>query len=94
MYDSLELDELDELYKQLLNAIEQLPEQCKKIFKLSRFEELKYSEIAEKLGLSVKTIETQMGRALKMLREKFKNKISILWVLLFKPCRKGFLGTM
>ena len=83
LYDSLELDEL---YKQLLNAIEQLPEQCKKIFKLSRFEELKYSEIAEKLGLSVKTIETQMGRALKMLREKFKNKISILWVLLFKPC--------
>ena len=69
-YDSLELEEL---YRQLLDAIEQLPVQCKKIFKMSRFEEMKYSEIAQTLQISVKTVEAQMGKALKILRTKFKN---------------------
>ena len=49
---------------------EELPEQCRTIFQLSRFEDLKYREIADKLGLSVKTIENQMGKALKLLRLK------------------------
>ena len=69
LYDSLELDEL---YCQLLHAIEQLPEQCKKIFKLSRFEEMKYADIASTLNISVKTVEAQMSKALKLLREKFE----------------------
>lgn len=79
LHDSLELEEL---YQQLLDAIEQLPDQCKRIFKLSRFEELKYSEIAEKLGLSVKTVEAQMGKALKALRKRFENNSAILWLLI------------
>ena len=49
-------------------AISELPEQCRKIFELSRYEGLKYREIAEKLGISVKTVETQMSKALKILR--------------------------
>ena len=49
-------------------AIEELPPRCKEIFKLSRFEELSYKEIAAKLDISIKTVENQMGKALKTLR--------------------------
>ena len=47
----------------------QLPERCRKVFKMNRFEGLKYHEIAKKLSLSVKTIEADMGRALKLFRK-------------------------
>ena len=51
-------------------AIDTLPPRCREIFELSRFKGLRYSEIAESLGISVKTVETQMGRALKSLRQQ------------------------
>jgi RNA polymerase sigma-70 factor, ECF subfamily len=51
-------------------ALNELPEQCRTIFQLSRFESMKYHEIAGQLGLSVKTVENQMGKALKRLRLK------------------------
>ena len=51
-------------------AIAELPPRCREIFELSRFKGLRYGEIAETLGISVKTVETQMGRALKSLRER------------------------
>lgn len=57
-----------ELRQALEKAISGLPEQCRIIFKMSRFEELKYKEIADKLGISPKTVENQMGKALKVLR--------------------------
>lgn len=50
-------------------AIESLPPERKKIFLLSKRDGLKYQEIADELGLSIKTIENQMGKALKSLRE-------------------------
>jgi RNA polymerase sigma-70 factor (ECF subfamily) len=59
-----------ELQFHLANALNELPEQCRTIFQMSRFEELKYREIASELGLSVKTVENQMGKALKILRTK------------------------
>jgi RNA polymerase sigma-70 factor (ECF subfamily) len=62
--------ELSELQQHLRIALNQLPEQCRTIFQMSRFEELKYREIADHLGLSVKTVENQMGKALKILRLK------------------------
>ncbi len=49
-------------------AIESLPPKCRTVFSLSRFEELSYKEIAEKLDISVKTVENQIGKALKILR--------------------------
>jgi len=60
-----------ELEANILAAIERLPEQCKIIFKLSRYEELRYSEIAERLGISVNTVENQVSKALKILRAQF-----------------------
>lgn len=53
----------------LWTAIDELPPERKKIFLLSKRDGLKYQEIAEELGLSVKTVENQMGKALKSLRE-------------------------
>jgi RNA polymerase sigma-70 factor, ECF subfamily len=58
-------------------AIDRLPPQCKAIFILSRHEGLKYQEIADTLGLSVKTVENQMGIALEKLREDLKPFLSL-----------------
>jgi RNA polymerase sigma-70 factor (ECF subfamily) len=61
---------LGDLEAKLSQALRELPEQCRTIFQMSRFEELKYQEIADRMGLSIKTIENQMGKALKLLRLK------------------------
>ena len=73
---------LSELEMRLNNAINDLPEQCRIIFQMSRFEELKYQEIADRLGLSVKTVENQMGKALKVLREKLSDYLPLLLLIL------------
>ena len=74
-------DPLDGLVtKELENAIkdatENLPQKCREIFELSRFKGLKYREIAEKLNISVKTVETQMSRAIESLKKKLSNHLS------------------
>lgn len=69
---SYELEEEADDYmlkEQLNKSIRQLPPKCQKIFVLSKFNGLTYSEIAEELNLSVKTVENQIGRGLKLLRE-------------------------
>ena len=58
-----------ELQAKIARILERLPEKCGKIFCMSRFEGLKYSEIAERLSVSVKTVEANMGRALKEFRK-------------------------
>lgn len=58
----------NELHTRYHNALKVLPTECRKVFELSRFEDLKYREIAEQLGISIKTVETQMGKALRLLR--------------------------
>ena len=74
-----------ELEQQINKAIEALPRQCKTIFKLSRFENLTYAEIASQLKLSVKTVDNHMVRALRILREKLRDYIPfLLWILLIK----------
>jgi RNA polymerase sigma-70 factor (ECF subfamily) len=59
-----------ELQARIVRILERLPQRCGKIFYMSRFEGLKYSEIAEKLSVSVKTVESNMGRALKEFRKE------------------------
>jgi RNA polymerase sigma-70 factor, ECF subfamily len=70
-----------ELEERILKALNKLPEQCRLVFKLSRFEELKYAEIAEQLNISVKTVENQMGKALRIMREQLKDYLPLLIVL-------------
>jgi RNA polymerase sigma-70 factor (ECF subfamily) len=67
--ESYELRQIEEneLRIKLFNAIELLPEQCRKVFELSRFEELKQQEIADKLGISIKTVKNHITHALKNL---------------------------
>jgi RNA polymerase sigma-70 factor (family 1) len=60
--------ESENMAQLLSSAIERLPDQCKLIFRMSRIEEMTYREIAESLGLSPKTVENQIGKALKSLR--------------------------
>lgn len=58
------------------STIEQLPNQCKYIFKLSRIEGLKNQEIADRLDISVRTVETQIYRALKILKNRLKDYLA------------------
>lgn len=71
-------DEHAERIARVQAAIEALPEERRKVFKLSRYEGLKYHEIAARLGISVKTVENQMGSALKTLRHELKDLVSLL----------------
>jgi len=75
--------EMTELKQQLSIALNELPEQCRTIFQLSRFEELKYREIAEQLGISIKTVENQMGKALRILRVKLVDFLVLVLVLIY-----------
>ena len=61
------------LAEKIEESIQSLPAKRREIFRLSRKEGLKYREIAEKLNISIKTVETQMGLAIKTLRDKLKN---------------------
>jgi RNA polymerase sigma-70 factor (family 1) len=60
----------DELYRLLEGTINKLPQQCKKVFVLSRMENKKYQDIADELGVSVKAIEGHISRALRVLRKQ------------------------
>ncbi len=76
-----------ELELTLKREIENLPEECKEIFKLSRYEELSYKEIADLLETPVRRVHYQIGIALKTLREKLKNKygntyFTVLYIIL------------
>lgn len=66
--DALSNLEAGELELRLKKAIDELPERCRIVFTLSRYEDMKYKEIAEKLNISVKTVENQMSKALRVIR--------------------------
>lgn len=72
-----------ELKDRITHAIDGLPPRCRVVFQLSRFEELTYKEIAEKLDISIKTVENQMGKALKILREKLNGYLAVAGFLCF-----------
>lgn len=74
--------EVEELQLKIEDALSTLPDKCREVFSLSRFENLKYTEIAERMGISVKTVEAQMSKALKILKIELKDYITILILLM------------
>jgi RNA polymerase sigma-70 factor, ECF subfamily len=70
--------ELERLY---LKALEALPERCREVFILSRQEQLKYAEIAEVMNISVKTVENQMGKALKIMHKELREYLTSILLL-------------
>jgi RNA polymerase sigma-70 factor (ECF subfamily) len=75
--------EADELQEQIEAAISELPERCRLVFGLSRFEEMSNKEIAAHLDISVKTVENQMTKALRMLRKKLTPHLLLMFFALF-----------
>ncbi|HEY4208763.1 MAG TPA: RNA polymerase sigma-70 factor [Puia sp.] len=63
----------EELSREVEEAIESLPERCRQIFKMSRYDDLRYVDIAKMLQLSPKTVERQMMIALEKLRRQLKH---------------------
>ena len=84
-YESVtEVIHASELEERIEKAVSTLPEQCQKAFRMSRFEELKYQEIADQLGISIKTVENQIGKALKILRTELADYLpTLLWPVYF-----------
>jgi RNA polymerase sigma-70 factor (ECF subfamily) len=70
-----------ELEQKIREAIDRLPMERRKVFIMSRYEGLTYNQIADKLGISVKTVENQMGKALKTLRVDLADYLP--WLMLF-----------
>lgn len=68
----------EELSQRIAAAINTLPPRCRAVFQLSRFEEKTYQEIADTLDISIKTVENQMGKALRILREKLGDYLTAL----------------
>jgi len=62
----------------LKNALENLPPKCREVFVLSRVSNLTYKQIGDSLGISIKTVENQMGKALKILRAYVRQKPGLL----------------
>ncbi len=73
----------NELKLLLFRAIDQLPEQCRNVFRMSRYEQLKQQEIAGKLGISIKTVKNHITHALKQLHRALGNQ-PLLWLLILK----------
>ena len=76
-FNSLEFSELEEL---ILRSIDELPEKCRQVFVMSRFDGKTNREIAEELGISVKSVEANMNRALKALKSNFSDYLPLVLI--------------
>ena len=74
--DKLEETELE--YR-IFAVVQTLPEQCRRIFEKSRFKGDTNQEIADELNISKRTVETQISKALRVLREKLSDYLVVLW---------------
>jgi RNA polymerase sigma-70 factor (ECF subfamily) len=81
IYDSFDNPDVKSLATDINKAVSELPEQMRRVFELNRYEGLKYSEISSHLNISVKTVETQMSRALVKLRHQLSNYLPLYLTL-------------
>jgi len=82
-FEETQLLEDHEILSQVYKSINKLPEQCRRIFIMSRMHGLRHKEIAEDLGIAVKTVKNQVGKALKILQNDFPNiNIGLIILLL------------
>jgi RNA polymerase sigma-70 factor, ECF subfamily len=81
--ESTDFLELEELKEKIAIAMDKIPEKCREIFELNRFEGKRYKEIADELNLSLKTVENQMGKALKIMREELGEYLPAVLLFLF-----------
>ena len=72
-----------ELEARIFSVVEALPRQCKRIFEMSRYEGIPNQEIAEKLQLSKRTVETQISKALKIMRKQLKDYVDVILIVIF-----------
>ncbi len=77
-YESADSMVEEELKEKIDSAIEELPEKCKQIFVMNRYENLKYQQIADQLQISVKTVETQMSKALQHMRIRLAEYLAVI----------------
>lgn len=70
-----------ELKMQIEGVLATLKPDCRKVFELSRYEGLKNREIAEKLGVSIKTVERHISKAIQVLKEHFSNQVTMLFIV-------------
>ncbi|MGS2762641.1 RNA polymerase sigma factor [Sinomicrobium sp. M5D2P9] len=93
LLDALKWETLHELHAEGTNnisvkiqavhqAIEQLPPKCREAFLLSRYNQLKYKEIAEEMGISIKTVEIHISKALTLLRQHISLPMYLIGILL------------
>lgn len=75
-------NEEKELSQKIESAINDLPDQCRRIFKMSRYDRLRYREISATLHISEKTVEKHMVKALKILRERLKDYLPMILFLM------------
>ncbi|PZR27648.1 MAG: RNA polymerase sigma-70 factor [Citrobacter freundii] len=78
---SAEKSGVRDLQKAIAEVLQELPDKCRIVFQMSRYEELKYGEIADKLGISVKAVEKHITKALKIFRVKLKDYLPLFFLL-------------
>lgn len=80
-----------ELVSFLNREIDELPPKMREVFRLSRFENLSYKEISEKLQISDKTVKKQINKALRFLKFRLREEQLFVWILLLLPLPSGML---
>ncbi len=76
-------EQLNEQKKKIADALNQLPPKCKEVFLLIKMQGLSYKQVAESLDISVKTVENQMGKAIKILREYAGGYALLVYFIIF-----------
>lgn len=73
-----QLIEFEEMHRRLDQSIKELPNQCERVFRMSRFEQMSNKEIAEQLNVSIRTVESHIAHAIKLIRLKLGSAAALL----------------